>query len=97
MQLPQKDIKLSVTFNVRKSDGTLYQSFTNVPVEYEWDGTYHPHHTWLPGYIYTYYLVLGRDGNTPDKLKIEFTWDKNSCRVGICSTSLIGQNHKAHQ
>ena len=90
MQLPQKDIKLSVTFNVRKSDGTLYQSFTNVPVEYEWEGTYHPLHTWLPGYIYTYYLVLGRDGNTPDKLKIEFTctltpWDDVS---GSLSTDL---------
>lgn len=73
MQIPQQDVSLSVSFLLYKADGTLYQTFTDVPVEYELDGIHHPLHTWQSGYIYTYYLVLGANGNVPDQLEIEFT------------------------
>ena len=78
-QLPQTNVRLSVSFRVCKPDGTVYQTFTDVPLEYELDGTYHPLHSWQSGYLYTYYFVLG-SGGSPDKLEIEFTcalvpWD----------------------
>lgn len=90
MQIPQRDVSLQVSFKLYREDGTLYQTFTDVPVEYELDGTYHPKHTWQSGYIYTYYLVLGGEGSTPDKLEIVFTctltpWDDIS---GSLSTDL---------
>ena len=73
MQLPQTDVRMTVSFKIYKADGTLYQTFTDVPIEYELDGTYHPKHTWRSGFIYTYYLVLGTEGSTPDKLALTFT------------------------
>lgn len=90
MQIPQTDVRMTVSFKVYKEDGTLYQTFTDVPIEYELDGTYHPLHTWRSGFIYTYYLVLGTEGSTPDKLALTFTaslvpWEEIS---GSLSTDL---------
>ena len=74
MQLPQENVSMTVSMKIyNKADGNLYQSFTDVPIEYELDGTRHTRHTWQSGYLYTYYLVLGKEGTSPDKLSIDFT------------------------
>ena len=64
---------MTVSMNIYEADGTPYQSFTDVPIEYELDGTRHTRHTWQSGYLYTYYLVLGKEGTTPNKLSLDFT------------------------
>ena len=72
MQLPQDNIRLTVSFKLMKpGDSTPYQTFTNVPVAIQLsDGTLQPILQWQPGYIYTYYLIIG---GIEDKLEIEFT------------------------
>lgn len=73
MQLPQDNIRLTVSFKLMKpgDDSTPYQTFNNVPVAIQLsDGTLQPILQWQPGYIYTYYLIIG---GIEDKLEIEFT------------------------
>lgn len=70
MQLPQKDVQMAVTFKLMNEDGSLYKQFTDIPVAIEHpDGTFQPLHTWQPGYIYTYYLIIGGT----EGLEIQFT------------------------
>ena len=70
MQLPQTNVTMTVSFKVYDQNDQVYLTFTDVPIEIEIDGTYHPYHTWQSGYIYTYYLILGGIG---DKLELSFT------------------------
>lgn len=67
MQLPQEDVQLCVTFNLRSMDGTLYKSFNDIPIQME-DGT--RQYNWLSGYIHTYYLIIG---DIDDRLELSFT------------------------
>lgn len=70
MQLPQKDVQMAVTFKLMHEDGSLYKQFTDIPIAIEHpDGIYQPLHTWQPGYIYTYYLIIGGT----EGLEIQFT------------------------
>lgn len=70
IQLPQENVKMTVSFKLRREDGSLYKEFTDVPIRYELDGSEHVVHNWQSGYIYSYYLVLG---GIDDKLEISFT------------------------
>ena len=70
MQIPQEGVQLKVSFKLMDDGGTLYKEFVDVPLEYEIDGTYYPKHTWEPGYLYTYYLIIG---GVEDKLELTFT------------------------
>lgn len=70
MQLPQTGVRLTISFDVYDENDQLYKAFSDVPIEYELDGTHHPLHTWQSGYIYTYYFILG---SVDDKLGITFT------------------------
>lgn len=69
MQLPQENVQMSVTFKLMNDNG-VYKKFTDVPVAIEHpDGTYQLLHAWQPGYIYTYYLIIGGT----EGLEIQFT------------------------
>lgn len=77
MQLPQENVQMIVSFDLMNADGSLKQSFTNVPVRLEIPAdnetdppTYDYDFDWRSGYIYTYYLVIGE---IEDKLEITFT------------------------
>lgn len=72
MQLPQDNVKMTVSFNLMKpGESAPYKTFTNVPIVIQLpDDTLQPLHTWQPGYIYTYYLIIG---GLDDKLEITFT------------------------
>lgn len=71
MQIPQKEVKMSVSFKLKDEDGDLFKEYTDVPIEVHLpDGSIEPLHTWQSGYLHTYYLVLG---GLPDKLQIFFT------------------------
>lgn len=73
MQIPQKNVQMMVSFDLMREDGTLYQSFHNVPVRLELDTepvTYQYSFDWNAGVIHTYYLVIGE---IADKLEITFT------------------------
>ena len=77
MQIPQKDVEMTVSCTLRRGDGSVYKTYTDIPVSLLLDGSYQPHHDWLPGYIYTYYLVIS---GVDDKLELQFTctltdWD----------------------
>lgn len=80
MQLPQRNVQMSVSFELYSpdDDSTPYKTYENVPISIEMpDNTLNPLHDWLPGYIYTYYLVIS---GFDDKLEITFTatltpWD----------------------
>ena len=83
-QLPQKDVYLTVSFNLKNADGTTYKTYTDIPVK--WDDV-NPLLTWKAGYLYTYYLVIN---NIDEKLEISFTatltpWENIS---GSLSTDL---------
>lgn len=68
MQLPQKDVKMSVSLDLMQpgTTPTLVKKFTNVSIKLE-DGT--DVFTWQSGFIYTYYLILDFEKN----LEIQFT------------------------
>lgn len=71
MQLPQDNVQMAVSFKLMTPGGDLYKEFTNVPIVIQLpDETLQPLHTWQPGYIYTYYLIIG---GIEDKLEISFT------------------------
>lgn len=73
MQIPQTQVRMMVSFDLMREDGTLYQRFTDVPVRLEIED--HPDEyqytfDWKSGIIYTYYLVIG---SVDDGLEITFT------------------------
>lgn len=73
MQIPQENVEMLVSFDIMNEDGSLYQSFQNVPVRLEHGTdpiTYDYTFDWRPGFIYTYYLVIGE---IEHKLEITFT------------------------
>lgn len=71
MQLPQDNVKMTVSFTLKKPGGDTFKTFTDVPIVIQLpDETLQPLHTWKPGYIYTYYLIIG---GLEDKLEITFT------------------------
>ena len=71
MQLPQENVQMTVTFDLCQPDGTVFKHFEKVPIAIELpDLTLQPLHTWQPGYIYTYYLIIG---GLDEKLEITFT------------------------
>ena len=84
MQIPQDGVKMTVSLKLLKADQTDYKTLADIPIKLD-DNT--DVFNWEPGYIYTYYLVIG---GIPDKLEIEFTctltpWDDIS---GSLSTDL---------
>lgn len=83
MQIPQNGVKMTVSLKLLKADKSDYKTLTDVPIKLDDTDVF----SWKPGYIYTYYLVIG---GIPDKLEIEFTctltpWDDIS---GSLSTDL---------
>ena len=83
MQIPQNGVKMTVSLKLLKADKSDYKTLTDVPIKLDDTDVFN----WEPGYIYTYYLVIG---GIPDKLEIEFTctltpWDDIS---GSLSTDL---------
>lgn len=66
MQIPQDGVKMTVSLKLLKADQT-YKTLADIPIKLD-DNT--DVFNWEPGYIYTYYLVIG---GIPDKLEIEFT------------------------
>lgn len=71
VQLPQENVQMAVSFKLYNEAGTKYKQFTDVPIAIQLpDETLQPLHTWKPGYIYTYYLIIG---GFDDKLEITFT------------------------
>lgn len=71
MQIPQKDVQMSVSFKLMEEGGNLFKEYVDVPIEIHYpDGSIEPLHTWQSGYLHTYYLVLG---GLSDKLQIFFT------------------------
>lgn len=70
-QIPQENVGMKVSFELRNADGSLYDSYTDVPISVQVpDGNIVPVHDWKSGFLYTYYLVIGGIG---DKLSISFT------------------------
>ena len=67
MQIPQDGVKMTVSLKLLKADKTDYKTLADIPIKLD-DNT--DVFNWKPGYIYTYYLVIG---GIPDKLEIEFT------------------------
>ena len=67
MQIPQENVTLCVSFNLRTMDGTVYKSYNDIPIQME-DGT--RQYNWLSGYIHTYYLIIGEVDHS---LEITFT------------------------
>lgn len=83
MQLPQKDVKMSVSLKLMQPGSTLVKEYTDVTIKLEDDTNVF---TWQSGFIYTYYLILDFEKN----LEIQFTatltpWDDVS---GSLSTDL---------
>lgn len=83
MQLPQKDVKMTVSLKLMQPGSTLVKEYINVPIKLE-DNT--EVFTWQSGYIYTYYLIL----DFTNQLEIQFTatltpWENIS---GSLSTDL---------
>ena len=83
MQIPQEGVEMKVSLTLYDSSHTKYMSLTNVPIKLDDNSVF----KWEPGYIYTYYLIIG---GISDKLEIEFTctltpWDDIS---GSLSTDL---------
>ena len=83
MQIPQDGVKMTVSLKLLKADQSDYMTLTDIPIKLDDTDVFN----WKPGYIYTYYLVIG---GIPDKLEIEFTctltpWDDIS---GSLSTDL---------
>ncbi len=71
VQLPQENVQMAVSFKLCDSNGETYKTFTDVPIAIQLpDETLDPLHTWKPGYIYTYYLIIA---GLEDKLEITFT------------------------
>ena len=66
MQIPQNGVKMTVSLKLLKADKSDYKTLTDVPIKLDDTEVF----DWKPGYIYTYYLVIG---GIPDKLEIEFT------------------------
>lgn len=66
MQIPQKDVKMTVSLKLMQPGSSLIKEYTNVPVKLEDDTEVF---TWQSGYIYTYYLILDFTNN----LEIQFT------------------------
>ena len=66
MQIPQDGVKMTVSLKLLKADKSDYKTLTDVPIKLDDTEVF----DWKPGYIYTYYLVIG---GIPDKLEIEFT------------------------
>ena len=67
MQIPQDGVKMTVSLKLLKADQTDYKTLADIPIKLD-DNT--DVFNWKPGYIYTYYLVIG---GILDKLEIEFT------------------------
>ena len=67
MQIPQDGVKMTVSLKLLKADKTDYMILADIPIKLD-DNT--DVFNWKPGYIYTYYLVIG---GIPNKLEIEFT------------------------
>lgn len=83
-QIPQENVALCVSFNLYKMDGTLFKTYTDIPIQME-DGT--RRYDWASGYIYTYYLIIG---GIEEQLEITFTatltpWEDVT---GVLSTDL---------
>lgn len=72
MQIPQEKVRMTVSFDLMKEDGNVYQEFRDVPIQliFNVEPTVCDEFNWQSGYIYTYYLVLGEVEN---KLEITFT------------------------
>lgn len=72
MQLPQHGVGMTVSFKlINRSDGSLFHEYVDVPIKIEAEtNVEYPTHDWDPGYLYTYYLVIG---SITDKLGITFT------------------------
>lgn len=84
MQIPQEGVKLCVSLDLMKEGQTEpYREYRNVPIKLETgEDTFH----WQPGYIYSYYLVIGPF----EGLSLQFTavltpWDE---LAGNLSTDL---------
>lgn len=67
MQIPQDEVKMTVSLKLLKANQTDYKPLADIPIKLD-DNT--DVFKWEPGYIYTYYLVIG---GITDKLEIEFT------------------------
>ena len=67
MQIPQDGVKMTVSLKLLTADKTDYKTLVDIPIKLD-DNT--DVFNWKPGYIYTYYLVIG---GIPEKLEIEFT------------------------
>ena len=67
MQIPQDGVKMIISLKLLKADKTDYMILADIPIKLD-DNT--DVFNWKPGYIYTYYLVIG---GIPNKLEIEFT------------------------
>ena len=67
MQIPQDGVKMIISLKLLKADKTDYMILADIPIKLD-DNT--DVFNWEPGYIYTYYLVIG---GILDKLEIEFT------------------------
>lgn len=69
MQIPQRGVSMTVSFNLyRRDDGSLYKTFSNVPIRLE--GTNETHYDWISGYMHTYYLIIN---GIEEQLEITFT------------------------
>lgn len=67
MQIPQDGVKMTVSLKLLTADQTAYKTLADIPIKLD-DNT--DVFNWEPGYIYTYYLVIG---GIPNKLEIDFT------------------------
>ena len=67
MQIPQDGVKMTVSLKLLKANQRDYKILADIPIKLD-DNT--DVFNWKPGYIYTYYLVIG---GILDKLEIEFT------------------------
>lgn len=71
VQIPQKNVQMSVSFTLKDEDHNVFKEYTDVPIEIRLpDESLQPLHEWRSGYLHTYYLVLG---GVPDKLEVFFT------------------------
>lgn len=66
MQIPQDGVKMTVSLKLLKAKQTDYKILADIPIKLDDTDVF----DWKPGYIYTYYLVIG---GIPNKLEIEFT------------------------
>lgn len=66
-QIPQQEVQMLLSMKLMNEDGSLYKEYTDVPIKLEDSPSIN--HSWLSGYLHTYYLILTFN----EKLEFSFT------------------------